>query len=466
MTIAHTHTQKPTKRTPRSARAFALALVLWAIAMAAIVIVGLEAASYRAASAGRETLARIRATWAARAGVEAVIARLQSETQQTEPVGGASLLASLATVCEGQLLSTSFAVVRSTSAGIQPGVTDAHAKINVNRMTYDDLMLLPGMTEEVADAIIEWTSPSEAEDPEAEAATDDYLGMPIPYTMRRGPIRHLAELELVIGVRPEDVRGLDRNLNGLIEQSELMLAGRGGSSAAASGSALDFGWSGYITASTIESDMDAFGQLRLDLATAQASDVISATDVRDAQAQVIIAYCQNAESLGVTPTMEDFIERTPAQIAQSVIGAGITIQGVTAQNANQVPQLSNDQLAALYDYCTVDASLPLAQGKLNINTAADETLEYVTAIQTTERDAIILYRDQNGGEITSIVDLLNVPQITRARLAALARVLTTHSTVFVVTSRGVDATTGLQVEMTAEVERSAWPITVRSLTVR
>lgn len=452
--------------TTRARPAFALALVLWAIAMAAIIIVGLEAASYRAASAGRETLARIRATWAARAGIEAVIARLQSETQQTEPVGGTSLLAALATVCEGQLLSTSYAVVRSTPAGLQPGVSDAHAKINVNLMTYDDLMLLPGMTEEVADAIIEWTSVSDAEDPEAEAATDDYLGMPIPYTMRRGPIRHLAELELVSGVRPEDVRGLDRNLNGIIEQSELLLGGRAGASAVATGGQGDFGWSGYITASTVESDLDAFGQPRLDLATAQASDVISVADVSDAQAQVIIAYCQNAQTLGVTPTREDFIQRTLAQIAQTVVGAGITVPGVTTQNAGQVPQLSNDQLAALYDFCTVDASLPLAQGRLNINTASDETLEYVTAIQETERDAIILYRDQNGGEITSIVDLLNVPQISRARLAALARVLTTQSTVFVVTSRGRDATTGLQVEMTAEVERSAWPITVRSLTVR
>lgn len=452
-------------RRARLRRAFTIALVLWAIAFSAIIVVTMQVNSGRAAAAGRQSLARIRAFWAARAGVEAVIARLQSETAQDQPLGAAELLDAISQNARGALANSAYQVLRNGSSGAEPGVQDAHAKININTMTFDDLMLLPGMTEEVADAIIDWTTPlAEGE----EAQVDDYASMPIPYFSRHGPIRHLAELELVTGVRPQDLRGLDLNLNGIIEPAELEAAGSPGKPAVATGSLADFGWSGYVTAASVEGLLAADGLERVDLYTAEPRDLLNLIDLTDQQASILIAWARNAETaLGTPPTMEDYIQTSPAQMAQRLIAAGVQIAGVTAgPGLNQIRQLTNEQLKVLYDSAVADAGAVLPPGKVNLNTAPDELLEYVTALTATERDAILLYRSQNNNQIASIVDLLNIPQINRTRLAAIARLFTVQSTVFSITSQGTDATTGLQVEMTVEVERSSWPITVRSLTVR
>jgi DNA uptake protein ComE-like DNA-binding protein len=209
------------------------------------------------------------------------------------------------------------------------------------------------------------------------------------------------------------------------------------------------------------------GQTRLDLMTAKSSDVVNVTGADDIQSAVIVAYVQNAETLGTTPTMEDFISTTPAQMAQTLRRAGVTIDGLAPNaNTNTIRQLNDEQLASLYDFCAVDVGAEYPPGRLNLNTADDEVLEYLSTVTPEERDAIILFREQGGGQIASVIDMLQIPQMTRTRLAVLAKLLTTESTVFTISSRGHDATSGLEVEMIAEVERSAWPMTVRSLTVR
>lgn len=477
-----------TDRRPRR-KAFAVALVLWAIALCAILIVGVQSAAFRASSAGRETLARVRAHWAARAGVEATLARLQELTLQSEPVGAAQMLSDLALDARGTLKGGSFEVGYTSPQGFMLGVSDAHAKLNVNLLAYDDLMLLPGMTDDAATAIVEWTSPDDG----TGLSAQNYAGMPIPYEPRFAPLRELQELELCTGVRPQDVRGYDRDLNGIIDDDELEAAGTPGRPATLSGTPSDFGWSGLLTAASVDGGLAPDGRPRLDLATAQAGDLTRVVEgLNDTQASVILAYGQYAAALAApaaastsaggatsgaggatqappTPVMEDFINRSLLQLAQVVARSGITIQGVTAATGpggGQVRALTVEQLAQLYDYCTLNAAAPPAPGKLNVNTASDEVLTYLTLLTATERDAIILYRNENQGDVVSVIDLLNIPQMTRQRLAQIAPFLTTHSNVYTLTSRGTDATTGLQVEMTVELDRSTLPVTVRSLRVR
>ena len=62
-------------------------MVLWAIVLAAVVVSALQSASYSQAVAGREALARVRAYWAARGGVEATIARLEFNTTSGSGTG-------------------------------------------------------------------------------------------------------------------------------------------------------------------------------------------------------------------------------------------------------------------------------------------------------------------------------------------------------------------------------------------
>ena len=60
---------------------------------------------------------------------------------------------------------------------------------------------------------------------------------------------------------------------------------------------------------------------------------------------------------------------------------------------------------------------------------------------------------------------MEVPAITRNRLSQLVDLLTVRSNAFVVHSRGRDAVTGLEVEISAVLDRSALPIVIKDYVV-
>jgi hypothetical protein len=51
-------------------------------------------------------------------------------------------------------------------------------------------------------------------------------------------------------------------------------------------------------------------------------------------------------------------------------------------------------------------------------------------------------------------------------VSSLWRIMDVRSNVFVVTVRGTDEISGLSVEMTAEIDRSADPVVIRSMVIR
>jgi type II secretory pathway component PulK len=67
-----------------SRRGFAVLLVLWVAAISAVLISAALGHSYAQAVAGREAVARVRATWAARSGVELALARAEFDAQNPD----------------------------------------------------------------------------------------------------------------------------------------------------------------------------------------------------------------------------------------------------------------------------------------------------------------------------------------------------------------------------------------------
>jgi len=441
---------RPRKR----ARGFAIGIVLWAITIIAIMLVTVQVASYRQAASARESLARVRATWAARAGIESMIAKLQGQTRQTDSVSTVQILASMAAENTGEVvaqgLTTTWRIEHTDENGtLQPGVQDAHAKLNVNLLTQEDLLLLPDMTEELAQSIIDYIDADE--DASVSGAEDEtYQSLNHSYRARNTPIRDLAELDLVYNSRIEYVRGADADLNGIISAVE-----RSGQNQSTSNS--DGGWSAFMTAASSTSGLGAGGEPKLDLAAAQSADVTALLGVNTTQADAIVS---SAQQTGFA--MDAFIRTTLPNLANRAAQA----QGQTLPANRRPTDLTREQLALLVDNCTIgDAKLTLP-GKININTVSRRTLEYLASVDSTLADELIEYRESQGGEIVSIVDLLDLPGMTRAQLATLAAIFDTQSTVFVATCKGRDAATGLEVEMIAELDRSTMPLTIRSLRVR
>jgi DNA uptake protein ComE-like DNA-binding protein len=445
-------------------RAFALAIVLWAVALASLILLSVQISAWRQAADGREALARVRAHWAARAGVEAVIARLQAESQLAQPLSTPALLKALSETARGtQGAGTGAATyevfhAERGSAVLGPG--DAHAKININTLRRQDLILLPNMTDELAGNILDWIDaddlPQQVTGSAGGAEQETYLGLGFGYRPRNGPIRALAELELVKDAKTEFVRGADRDLTGIATDDNVFV-NASGVATSLTGS-LDAGWSAMLTASTADWGLSDQMQPRLDLTQATAGELSSLTRMTSQQAEVVIAAVKTNQA-----RMEDFIRLDLSQIR--------TITNAINPPANnrpqpQVPALTREALTALWERCSIGDPKTPWPGKLNINTAPSEIFEYLERLDTNTRDALITYRDSRAGEVASLIDLLDVPGMSRNRLATLSRFLTTRSNVIEFIARGRDTATGITVELQVELERTSLPVTIRSLVVR
>lgn len=163
------------------------------------------------------------------------------------------------------------------------------------------LMGLPGMTEEIADAILDWIDEDE-EPREFGAESDYYSQLPNPYRALNEPLQSVEQLLLVRGVTPQMLFGLDQNRNGSLEASELnggVLASVPGAmmnanTANAQGDAApSLGWAQYLTLYSREKNQDLQGNPRVfvnaeDLTQLQA-DLSTALGNED-WATFIIAY--------------------------------------------------------------------------------------------------------------------------------------------------------------------------------
>ncbi len=174
------------------------------------------------------------------------------------------------------------------------------------------LMALPGMTEDVADAILDFID-ADDEPREYGAEREYYTQLPIPYAPVNGPLQSIEQLLLVRGVTPSLLFGLDQNRNGVLEASEKTAAQQSGSSMGNSASTAsstltadgaaqlpDLGWAIYLTLYSKEKNAAGDGTARIningsDLATLQ-TDLASA--VGEDLATFIIAYRVNGAGAG------------------------------------------------------------------------------------------------------------------------------------------------------------------------
>ncbi|HZW07473.1 MAG TPA: hypothetical protein VFF65_10140 [Phycisphaerales bacterium] len=452
------------RRPTHARRGFAIAIVLWAVAMAGLALAAVQMAAARQSTAGREALARVRAQWAARAGLENVIATLQAEQKQAQPMGAASLLAALAAQSDATVMQdsggtpvTTFKVIHQDIQGEVPGPADAHAKININRMTQADLMLLPDMTEDIAAAILDWIDADE-DVRDAGAELESYGGLLSSYKPRNAPMRDIRELELVRAVLPEYVRGEDWNLNGVLDANE-----NDGDLSWPPDNAdgvLTAGWSEFVTTASVDGGLAPDGSEKVDLTTAEPTAVAQAVGCDDTQATVITTWAQ-ANTTGSLTTFLLTPLNTLQQQQQQQQGGG-----ANAANQRRAQALTDEQLGDLLDRCCMGDPKTLTPGKINLGTVGDQTLDYLASVTPELRDALLAVRDQFSGDITSFADLKSAQGMTAQLLSAMYEVFTVRSNVFQCTIRGKDETTGIEVEIFATVDRSADPVVIRSIVVR
>ncbi|MFL5328031.1 MAG: general secretion pathway protein GspK [Gemmataceae bacterium] len=172
----------------------------------------------------------------------------------------------------------------SGSTTTKYGVTDESAKINLNALVKQDttgntaskiLLKLPNMTDEIADAIIDWISDSETPRPNG-TKSDYYSGLTPPYRCKNGPLDSIEELLLVKGVTPELLFGSDKNHNGMQDDDEN------------SSNGFDPGWAAYLTTYSRTLNLDSDGKSRMYLGEKLSQDFY--TNLKTAVGQPLADY--------------------------------------------------------------------------------------------------------------------------------------------------------------------------------
>ncbi|ASV75765.1 putative general secretion pathway protein K [Thermogutta terrifontis] len=155
---------------------------------------------------------------------------------------------------------------------IRYGLENESAKLNVNSLLLADqyaenggrqlLMGLPGMTEDIADAIMDWLD-ADDEPREFGAEIEYYSGLSPAYATKNGPLETIEELLLVRGVTPELLFGADRNRNGIIDADETIPEAFAGLSA--DDPVAYRGWSAYLTLYSMELNVRPDGRAKINI---------------------------------------------------------------------------------------------------------------------------------------------------------------------------------------------------------
>ena len=304
--------------------------------------------------------------------------------------------------------------------GVRYGLEDESSRLNLNLVLLagdsgrDLLMGIPGMNEEIADAILDWMDEDD-EPRESGAEFDFYSQMNPPYEPRNGPLMTVEELLLVRGVTANLLFGSDQNRNTISDAHELGIGGAGGGGAAMtattipSGQTNHRGWSAYLTIYSGEKNATAEGLPRIHLNQEDMQllhEELSAVFSVD-WANFIVAYRiygphdgneDGEPASGIQLDLES-APSASAEIGQvlDLIGAKVPIGGSGGEEGqaggqgggqggggdeatifdspfSDDPAEMENYLQQLMDNCTV-LDAPVIPGRLNVNEASAELLQ-------------------------------------------------------------------------------------------
>ena len=266
----------------------------------------------------------------------------------------------------------------------------------------DMLMSLPGMTYEVADAILDWMD--EDDEPREYGAEIDYYSSLAPaYAAKNGLLETVEELLLVRGVTPQLLFGADVNRNGLIDENEMAQAAAYGDTAL-----LSRGWASLLTLHSKEQNNSSLAEPRINLNMDDMQQLYDSLSLIFPPEWVvfIVAFRQNdpytGSDVGETYSSGDLDlgQKGKTKLTQvlDLIGAKVEVKFQGEEEATVLQSPFGDDLASMMTYMTtlmdfataVDA--PTIPGRININQAPREILAGVPGMTDELLEQIISSR--------------------------------------------------------------------------
>ena len=436
-------------------RGSAMVAVIWGLTIAAMLVAALQVGTNRMAMLGRDTMEHIRARWAARAGAEATIATLAYHTRYPVPNDAYAMVTDLERVHTGELTGSSWLIQHASGDTVTPfaGPLDEHAKLNVNgeQRGYIDMMFAP-LAWGVYAAIEDWID--EDDDPsEFGVERDYYLSLDARYEPRNAPLQSVAELELVAGIEPNDIRGEDWNLNAMLDPEEddgeetLPWDDESG--------VLNGGWARMLTVRSVADGATASGLPRIWLLATDADELIERMDLLNLEFPP-----EKADAIISSAVSGEF------SATELIAALGRETASSTDENAEEEETESSeivytrDEVAAILSETSLTPSHRRDWGRININTVPPETL--YAMFEGGERlvDGLLSLRTRRASGLTSPVDFWDLQDIDEQALTQLIPMFDTNSNVFAICSRGRSAATDEVAEINMVVDRSTLPVRI------
>jgi len=446
-----------------------LVLVLWVLVVMTAIVAVVSQTSRLNMKVTTSAMDELRCKWACRAGTEMAIGLLSEDLRASD--------------CLLDLWSDNdddYNNVQLERCAYTVRVTDDAGKLNINTATKEQLMALPYMQEDIADAILDWRDQDKDPRPEG-VETGYYETLPYPYSARDGPFVTIRELLQVKGVTEELLYGEDTNLNGQLDNNEM--DGTLSPPMDNGDDYLDQGWIAYLTCYSYEKNVDADGNNRININQADEQQLQTDLGIQAGQARWIVqnrgqGYKSIADLIGTNTAQQP--QGGPAagpgpgpnQGNQENQGnqGGPGNQGNQGNPGNQGSQGNQTQavpidtqtFAQIADRITIVGQDKIP-GRININTAPwevlavlfgnDEQAEQIARSIVAERSGL-LYGFQ------SIADVINVQSVGINNFKKIADQITVRSDVFTIRCYAAAAISGAKLQTECVVDRSATPCTV------
>jgi type II secretory pathway component PulK len=196
---------------------------------------------------------KIRCRWLARAGEETAMAYLMDDLRDVD-----------SSLDEWALSTEDFENVQLTDGTYTVTITDESSKLNLNTATANQLLNLDtaSMNETIADSILDWRDTDEDIRTNG-AETGYYLNLNVGYSCRNSSFRTPREVLRVRGMTEDLFYGKNNRI-----------LGQGG-------------WSRFMTCYSAVKNADASGNARVNVNSAQESDLISKLSLSASQARYI-----------------------------------------------------------------------------------------------------------------------------------------------------------------------------------
>jgi DNA uptake protein ComE-like DNA-binding protein len=400
--------------------------VLWCVALLSLIVVGTLHTARRdvilAKHFGDDTQAR----YLALAGVEKAKALIALDARQSRTAARAyspALEDAPADFREVTLGRGQFSVLhRDPSRPDGPwlhGVGDESARLNLNVAGTNELLRLPGLTLDIAAAILDWRDGDAAPGPGG-AEVDYYASLTPPYLPRNGPFQTVRELLMVRGVTPELLTG--RRPGGR----------RGGPPVP--------GWEESLTVHSSAPTTTVSGEERINLQTADEKALANVRGFSPEIAKAIVARRNGNKFENLLDLLD--LTAAPANGAVGPDGTPLNVNRGGRGNPGNAGNPNGGGPKLITETTLIEAADQLTveendgpKGQVNVNTAPNSVLACLPGVELPLADAIVGYR-RSAGPFTHPLGLLKVPGMNRELLKSLLPRLTARSNTYRILAEG------------------------------